>query len=67
MDLPVEVDSRCKGTERDPTYYVITDRMGRVICDTLNCDHLFAPHEQKAAMENLARGLNQMVARMAGN
>jgi hypothetical protein len=67
MDLPVEVDSRGKGTENDPRYYVITDRMGRVICDTLNCDHLFTPYEQKAAMEDIARGFNQYIARQAGN
>lgn len=59
MDAPLEVDSRGRGTERDPTYYVITDRFGRVICDTLNCDHLFAPHEQRAALEALACSLNK--------
>jgi hypothetical protein len=65
MDLPVEVDSRGKGTENNPRYYVITDRMGRVICDTLNCDARFAPEDQKFAMESLANGLNQMVAHTA--
>lgn len=59
MDAPFEVDSRGKGTESNPTYYVITDRMGRVICDTLNCDHLFAAHEQRAALEEMVRAFNK--------
>jgi hypothetical protein len=61
MDLPVEVDSRGRGTERDPTYYVLTDRFGRVIVDTLNCDSRFEPKEQKEALEEMARALNQLV------
>lgn len=59
MDAPLEVDSRGKGTETDPRYYVITDRMGRVICDTLNCDFMFTQDEQRAAMEEFARAVNK--------
>lgn len=63
MDGPFEVDSRGKEhSEHDPRYYVITDRFGREICDTLNCHHTFTTEEQKAHLEELAAALNREMA-----
>ena len=59
MDVPLEVDSRGKGTDGDPTYYVITDRFGRIICDTLNCDFIFEPKIERKQLEDLAAALNK--------
>jgi hypothetical protein len=69
MDGPFEVDVRGREhSEKDPQYYVLTDRFGRVICDTLNADHRFTMEEGKVHLEALAGALNrEMAPRPAGH
>jgi len=59
MDGPLEIDSRGRDTHNDPRYYVITDRFGREICDTLNCHHLFTLEEQERMMLDLCAAMNR--------
>ena len=59
MDGPLEVDSEGTGTENNPRYYVIIDRFGRVICDTLNSDYRFSPEEGYNALKDLVDTWNK--------
>lgn len=63
MDGPVEVEARGREfSDREPLYYALIDRFGRVICDTLNADHLFTPEEGKIHLEALAGAMNRELA-----
>jgi ABC-type oligopeptide transport system substrate-binding subunit len=62
MDLPVETDSRGRGTEGDPRYHVVVDRLGRVICDTLNSDHRFSTEEGRRHLDALVDAMNATAA-----
>lgn len=63
MDGPFEVDVRGRvPSEIDPQYYVLLDRFGRVICDTLNADHRFTIDEGRQHLEALAGALNRELA-----
>jgi hypothetical protein len=66
MDGPLEVDSRGKeNSEHDPRYYVVTDKHGHVICDTLNCHYNFTQDEQRAALEDLVATWNRQAIAVA--
>lgn len=61
MDLPLSFDRRGKegSPAHDPEHYVITDRFGRILCDTLNCDSSFTIEEQQEIVANIVMTMNR--------
>lgn len=63
MDGPFEVNIRGREfSEKDPQYYVLQDRFGRIICDTLNADSSFTVKEGELHLKALAGALNRELA-----